>query len=67
MTEADMDWDEARRPAQSRIVVGEALDRLSIGDLEQRVMDLQAEIERVRREIETKRAHEARAASIFKS
>ena len=61
-----MDWDEVRpKPAQG-IVVGENLEKLSVGELEQRVRALEAEIVRVKEEIERRRRHEAAASEIFK-
>jgi uncharacterized small protein (DUF1192 family) len=63
-----MDWDDIRKPSgDQQVIVGETLERHSVGELEQRIRALEAEIERVRQELENKRAHEARAASIFKS
>ena len=64
-----MDWDEARKPptAGEQVRVGDVLERHSVGELEQRIKTLESEIERVRVELESKRAHEARAASIFKT
>ena len=60
-----MDWDEARpRP---KAAIGENLTTLSLGELEQRVTDLEREITRVKEEISKKRAHEAAASSFFKS
>lgn len=60
-----MDWEEAR-PKADAVVVGETLERLSVGELEARIVILQREIERVRAELEKKRAHEARASELFK-
>ena len=64
-----MDWDDAQKPptAGEQVIVGDVLERHSVGELEQRIRTLEAEIERVRAELESKRAHEARATSIFKS
>ena len=63
-----MDWDDTRKlSGDHKVVVGETLERHSVGELEHRIKLLEEEIERVRAELETKRAHEARAASIFKS
>ena len=61
-----MDWDEPRRPAARAITIGENLETLSIAELDTRIATLAAEIDRVRREIETKKAHEAAAAAVFK-
>ena len=63
-----MDWDDVRLPAAGeQIIVGAALERCSVADLESRIEALEAEIERVRTALQRKRDHEARAASIFKS
>jgi uncharacterized small protein (DUF1192 family) len=62
-----MDWDDVRQPQGGGIVVGETLERLSVGELEARIVALEAEIERVRGELEKKRAHEAQASALFKS
>ena len=60
-----MDWDEARpKPAAQ---LGEPLATLSVGELEQRIASLQAEIERVNVELAKKRAHEAAASALFKT
>jgi len=63
-----MDWDDVRNPSSGEptVVVGESLERHSVAELSYRIKALEAEIERVRVELETKRAHEARAASVFK-
>ena len=61
-----MDWDEQKpRPAKA-VTLGEDLRTLSISELDQRLAELALEAERVRTEIETKKAHEAAAASVFK-
>ncbi len=62
-----MDWDEARPKAGGNVVIGENLERLSVGELEARIVALEGEIERVRGELEKKRAHEAEASALFKS
>ena len=61
-----MDWDEPRRPTAKAITIGESLETLSIAELDSRIAILATEIDRVRREIETKKAHEAAAAAVFK-
>jgi len=61
-----MDWDEAK-PRQDSVVVGESLERHSVAELDARISVLEREIDRVRLELEKKKAHEAKAASIFKS
>jgi uncharacterized small protein (DUF1192 family) len=61
-----MDWDELKpRPAKAT-TLGEDLRTLSVSELEQRLLELARETERVRAEIETKKAHEAAAAAVFK-
>ena len=58
-----MDWDEARpKPQGARL--GENLATLSVGELEARIEALEAEIVRVKAELERKRAHEAAAARL---
>jgi uncharacterized small protein (DUF1192 family) len=61
-----MDWDDVRQPQAGEVIVGENLERLSVGELEARIVGLEAEIERVRAELERKRAHEVQAAALFK-
>ncbi len=63
-----MDWDEPKAAKSAAgPQIGEALDTLSLAELEARVTTLEGEIERVKAEIARKRAHEAAAAAIFKS
>ncbi len=62
-----MDWDDVRQPQAGEVIVGENLERLSVGELAARVAALKAEIERVEGELERKRAHEAQAAALFKT
>jgi uncharacterized small protein (DUF1192 family) len=61
-----MDWDEARPKASKAITVGEDLTTLSVAELSERIVALTAEIERVKAELQTKKAHEAAAAALFK-
>lgn len=61
-----MDWDEAAHRTVKGITTGQALDTLSIGELEERVAMLAIEIDRHRAEIVRKRAQADAAASIFK-
>ncbi len=61
-----MDWEEPKRAPVKGIVVGENLQTLSVSELEERIALLTREIERVRKEVETKKAHEAAAAAVFK-
>ena len=61
-----MDWDELKpRPAKVT-TLGEDLRTLSVSELEQRLVELARETDRVRAEIEAKKAHEAAAAAVFK-
>jgi uncharacterized small protein (DUF1192 family) len=61
-----MDWDDLKpRPAKA-VTLGESLESLSIAELEQRIVALTEEVERVRREVQAKKAHEAAAAAVFK-
>ena len=64
-----MDWDDIRKsPSTSQPVqVGEPLESHSVEELKHRISVLEGEIERVRRELNAKIDHEARAAAIFKS
>jgi len=62
-----MDWDEVRTPIKTTLVLGEQLSALSIAELETRIKGMEAEIERVRAEIEVKRRHAAAADQIFRS
>lgn len=62
-----MDLDDlmpAKKP--SGVIIGESLSTLSVAELEQRIKDLESEIERVRLELDKKRKHEAAARSLFK-
>jgi uncharacterized small protein (DUF1192 family) len=47
--------------------VGQDLSMLSIADLQERLLMLQAEMERVRNMVETKKLSQAQAASFFKT
>ncbi len=61
-----MDWDDLKPKPAPAVTVGENLQNLSIAELEQRIVALSAEIERVREELQAKKAHEAAAAAVFK-
>ena len=61
-----MDWDEPK-PKKTGWEVGARLDGLSIKELEALKEALRAEIERIGAEADRKRAHEAAAASLFKT
>jgi uncharacterized small protein (DUF1192 family) len=60
-----MDWDEARAPAAKVITLGEPLGSASIAELGARVAALEAEIVRVKTEIEGKRQQAAAASAFF--
>ncbi len=62
-----MDWDEAQSKQTKSITTGEDLRRHSVAELEARIMAFEAEIQRIRIEIEAKKAHNKAASSIFKS
>ncbi|NJO23594.1 MAG: DUF1192 domain-containing protein [Sphingomonadales bacterium] len=61
-----MDWDDLKPTPPKVATVGEDLKNFSVGDLEARIVSLKAEIERVERELVTKKAYEAAAADLFK-
>lgn len=61
-----MDWDEARPTPAKAVSVGDNLETLSIGELEERVAAFEAEIVRLRAEIDAKKKHEAAASALFK-
>jgi uncharacterized small protein (DUF1192 family) len=60
-----MDWDEPKAPRT--VTIGEDLSTLSVGELEARISALEAEVDRVRAEIKTKKARAAAADRLFKS
>jgi uncharacterized small protein (DUF1192 family) len=62
-----MDLDDFRPKPKPQIVVGEKLDELSVGELERRIEQLSAEIERVRAELASKRDRVAAAEALFKA
>lgn len=57
--------DPPKKPAA--ITVGEALDLLSVSELEQRVQSLESEIERTRAAIQSKIASKSAADAFFRS
>ena len=61
-----MDWDEPRPKPSKAITFGGDLKNLSIAELNERVVALAAEIERIKAELQAKQAHEAAAAALFK-
>jgi uncharacterized small protein (DUF1192 family) len=61
-----MDWEDLKPKPTPAVTVGEDLRTHSVGELEQRITTLTAEIERVRQELQAKKAHEAAAVAVFK-
>jgi uncharacterized small protein (DUF1192 family) len=61
-----MDWDELKPKPPKTVTVGEDLKTQSVAELEARIVTFTAEIERVRTELQAKKAHEAAAAALFK-
>ena len=61
-----MDWDELKPKTSKAITVGEDLKTLSVAELNERIVALAAEIERIKAELQAKQAHEAAAAALFK-
>jgi uncharacterized small protein (DUF1192 family) len=64
--ERTMDWDDLKPRPTKAVTLGESLETLSIAELDERIVALTGEIERVRREVQAKKAHEAAAAAVFK-
>ncbi len=63
-----MDLDDLLPPKKpSGVGIGDNLQTLSVAELEKRISDLEAEIVRVRVELDRKRQHEAAARALFKS
>jgi uncharacterized small protein (DUF1192 family) len=61
-----MDWDEVRPKPQKEITVGANLGALSIEELEARITALEAEIGRVKAELNAKRKQQRAADELFK-
>ena len=61
-----MDLDEPPKKP-SGMVIGEALDLLSLAELEQRIGALESEIARIRAAIAAKRASKTAADTFFRS
>ena len=57
--------DPPKKP--STVTVGESLDLLSVSELEQRVQNLESEIERTKAAIQSKRASKSAADAFFRS
>jgi len=64
-----MDWDEVLplKKSSQQITLGETLATMSVSDLEARIAALATEIDRVRSEINAKKAQQQAAAAFFKS
>jgi len=63
-----MDLDDLLPPKKPRgTAIGESLETLSVAELEKRIADLEAEIVRVRAEVDRKKRHEEAARALFKS
>lgn len=63
-----MDLDDLLPPKKTKgVAIGESLETLSVAELEKRIADLEAEIVRVRSEVDRKRRHEEAAHALFKS
>ena len=61
-----MDLDEPPRKPTGH-VIGENLDAISVAELEQRIHDLEAEIERIRAALQSKRASKSAADAFFRN
>ncbi len=58
-------FDEEGRPVQVPVALGDRLDDLSEGDMEERLDALRAEIDRVNAELNKKRAGRLAAEAVF--
>jgi uncharacterized small protein (DUF1192 family) len=61
-----MDWDDEKPRPKPTVMVGERLDQHSVAELEERIAALTAEMERVKAELQTKKARAAAADALFK-
>lgn len=62
-----MDWDDiVPKTPKTGLAIGESLETLSVAELEARIGALEAEIVRVKAELEAKRRHEEAASALFK-
>jgi uncharacterized small protein (DUF1192 family) len=61
-----MDWDELKPKPAKATTIGEDLTSLSVAELTARIEELGREIERVKTELQAKKAHESAAAAVFK-
>ena len=62
-----MDWDDIKTPNAKIVTLGEELRALSVAELEHRISALEAEIGRVKTEIDNKRRQAAAADALFGS
>lgn len=62
-----MDWDDVRPKPAGGAAIGDNLEKLSVSELEARIVAFDAEIVRIGSELAKKKAHEAAAAKLFKS
>jgi len=62
-----VDYDDLMPKKSAAAQIGESLATLSVAELQARIAMLEAEIVRVREELDKKRRHEAAAAALFKS
>lgn len=62
-----MDWDDVRPSLRTSASLGDNLETLSVAELEERIAAFADEIERVKEELERKRAHESAAEALFKT
>ena len=60
-----MTWDDDMPKPKRAIVLGEDLEPAAIAELDERIVALEAEIARVRREIAAKQKHKAAADKLF--
>ena len=61
-----MTLDDLAPKKKPAMVVGEDLSAISVAELEQRIQDLDAEIQRIRMEIAAKQASKAAANAFFR-
>jgi uncharacterized small protein (DUF1192 family) len=61
-----MDTEDDRPKPRPAVVIGEPLDTFSVAELEQRIKDLESEIERTKGVLHGKQAGKAAAEAFFK-
>jgi uncharacterized small protein (DUF1192 family) len=61
-----MDWDELKPRPKPAIALGESLATLSVAELDARIAALEAEIARVRVELNAKSAQRSAADDLFR-